>query len=69
MSVAVQVTIVSPSWNVDGALFAIVGLESMMSVALGIPIETVFSVGDKASKIISSGAVTVGAVVSTIVIF
>src|SRR3989304_1581608 len=68
-SVAVHVTIVSPSGKVDGALFVIIGFESMMSVVLAIPIETIFSIGDKASKTISSGIVIVGGVVSTTDIF
>src|SRR3990172_11358266 len=67
-SVAVHVTIVSPSGKTDGALFVIIGFESMMSVAVVVPIGTMVS-SDVASIVTSSGTVSFGPVISITVIF
>ena len=60
VSVAVQVTVVTPIGNDPGASFVIVGAESKMSVAVAVPRATVVNV-PVASAVTSAGAVARGA--------
>ena len=66
MSVAVHVIVVSPSGKTSGALLEIEGL-STRSLETGLPSDTMFELSDVASAVTGSGAVILGAVVSTIV--
>ena len=66
MSVAVHVTVVSPSGKNAGALLEIEGV-STRSLETGLPSITMFEPADVASTVIGSGTVILGAVVSTIV--
>ena len=65
-SVAVQITIVSPSGNTSGASL-VIDVTSIMSVDSEIPILTGFASRLIASCIIDSGAIRIGEVVSTTV--
>ena len=67
MSVAVQVTTVSPNEKRLGALLEIEGV-STKSLETGLPSATMFESAEVASIIIESGTVMLGDVVSTIVI-
>ena len=70
LSVAVQIIIVSPSGNVVGALLVIVRLESILSVAVAVPICIVLRVVSipTASNVLFVGATTTGAISSIDVI-
>ena len=67
-SVAVQVTIVSPSGNVSGASLVIIGESSIMSFTDDSPSSTVIPILLYISSSRSSGTVKTGEVVSTTVI-
>ncbi len=67
-SVAVHVTVVSPSGNFSGASF-VTCTWLTTSCAFGAIMDTVLSVAEVASDVISDGAVMDGATVSTIVTF
>ena len=66
MSVAVHVIVVSPSGKTSGASFEIDGV-STRSLETGLPSTTMFESADVASAVTESGAVMLGAVVSTTV--
>ena len=57
---AVQVTFVVPKLNSAGASFVMVGLGSMLSVAVAIPISTDCPLGPVASTVLSGGTVRTG---------
>ena len=63
-SVAVHVTMVSPSPNLAGALFVITGDEPLLSVAVAMPIFTVIGSTAAASTETSAGTVITGGVLS-----
>ena len=67
-SVAVQVTIVSPSANADGASLVRLEIETASAVVAS-PRRTELLSGDVASSVMSAGAMMVGAVVSITVTF
>ena len=67
-SVAVQVTIVSPTGNFSGASFVMLKIDTA-SAAVASPRLTVLLSADVASAVMSAGAAMLGAVVSTMVIF
>ena len=66
MSVALQVTAVSPNWNSVGALLTMDTIGSTKSVAVAIPISTITGAVDVATNT-SAGGMIVGGVVSTTV--
>ena len=68
VSIAVQVTIVSPSWNNTGASLEILGLLSTWSRADALPISTYIPETSVISSIIFSGPVITGWIVSSMII-
>ena len=67
-SVATHVTIVSPIWNNSGASLIMLGFWSTSSNADAWPISTVIPDMSVISKVISSGPVITGWIVSSIII-